>query len=157
MTDLFNPLLSLKEKRWFKLICGASFQHLPAVRSLTLAYALAGADCIDVAADPAVIVAAQEGLQAAASLGHAARKRGFAYQGRPLLMVSLNDGEDPHFRKAQFDSTQCPSQCSRPCEGICPAQAITYDSIKYNYRTFDTEIWSRCCRNSYDCRTFGGI
>lgn len=132
MTDLFNPLNSLKVSRWFKLICGASFQHLPAVRSLTLAYTLAGADCIDVAADPAVIAAAQEGLQAAASLGAAARKRGFAYQGRPLLMVSLNDGEDPHFRKAEFDSTQCPSECSQPCERICPAQAITFDSIKYN-------------------------
>ena len=133
MTDLFNPLLSLKKGRWFKLICGASFQHLPAVRSLALAYALAGADCIDVAADPAVIVAAQEGLQAAATLGVAAQKRGFAYQGRPLLMVSLNDGEDPHFRKAEFDSTKCPSECSRPCERICPAQAITFDSIKYNF------------------------
>ena len=133
MTDLFNPLLSLKVGRWFKLICGASFQHLPAVRSLTLAYTLAGADCIDVAADPAVIAAAQEGLQAAATLGVAAQKRGFAYQGRPLLMVSLNDGEDPHFRKAEFDSTKCPSECSRPCERICPAQAITFDSIKYNF------------------------
>ncbi len=133
MTDLFNPLLSLKEGRWFKLICGASFQHLPAVRSLTLAYALAGADCIDVAADPAVIVAAQEGLKAAVNLGETARKMGFAYQGRPLLMVSLNDGEDPHFRKAEFDSTQCPKECSQPCERICPAQAITFNSIKYDY------------------------
>ncbi|MGF1674168.1 MAG: 4Fe-4S ferredoxin, partial [Rivularia sp. (in: cyanobacteria)] len=43
MTDFFDPLLSLKEGHWFKLICGASFQHLPAVRSLTLAYTLAGA------------------------------------------------------------------------------------------------------------------
>ncbi|MEO1430099.1 MAG: LdpA C-terminal domain-containing domain [Cyanobacteria bacterium J06633_8] len=133
MTDLFNPLLSLKEGRWFKLICGASFQHLPAVRSLTLAYTLAGADCIDVAADPAVILAAQEGLKAATTLGSTARKLGFAYQGTPLLMVSLNDGEDPHFRKAEFDSAQCPSTCSRPCERICPAQAITFNSIKYNF------------------------
>ena len=133
MTDLFDPLLSLFEGHWFKLICGASFQHLPAVRSLTLAYTLAGADCIDVAADPAVIVAAKEGLKAAASLADAARQRGFAYQGTPFLMVSLNDGEDPHFRKAKFDSTKCPSQCSRPCESICPAQAITFNSIKYNH------------------------
>ncbi|BAY80894.1 4Fe-4S ferredoxin, iron-sulfur binding protein [Calothrix parasitica NIES-267] len=132
MTDLFNPLLSLKEGRWFKLICGASFQHLPAVRSLTLAYTLSGADCIDVAADPAVIVAAQAGLEAAEILAAAARKRGFLYQGRPLLMVSLNDGQDPHFRKAEFDSTQCPPECSRPCERICPAQAITFNSIKNN-------------------------
>lgn len=133
MTDLFNPLLSLKEGHWFKLICGASFQHLPAVRSLTLAYTLAGADCIDVAADPAVIVAAQEGLKAASALGEEAQQRGFSYEGTPLLMVSLNDGEDPHFRKAEFDSTKCPSQCSRPCERICPALAITFDSIKYNF------------------------
>ena len=133
MTDLFDPLLSLKEGHWFKLICGASFQHLPAVRSLTLAYTLAGADCIDVAADPAVIVAAQEGLKAAAHLGAAARQRGFAYRGTPLLMVSLNDGEDPHFRKAEFDSTKCPSECSKPCERICPAQAISFHSIKDNF------------------------
>ena len=132
MTDLFNPLLSLFEGHWFKLICGASFQHLPAVRSLTLAYTLAGADCIDVAASPAVIAAAREGLQAAASLAASAQKRGFSYQGTPLLMVSLNDGEDPHFRKAEFDSTECPTLCTRPCERICPAQAITFNSIKYN-------------------------
>ena len=39
-------------------------------------------------------------------------------------MVSLNDGEDPHFRKAQFDPNQCPPECDRPCESICPALAI---------------------------------
>ncbi len=99
MTDLFAPLQSLKQGDWFKLICGASFQHLPAVRSLTLAYTLAGADCIDVAADPAVIAAAQAGLKVAKSLARDAQKRGFGYKGNsPFLMVSLNDGEDPHFR-----------------------------------------------------------
>ncbi|MFM6279760.1 MAG: 4Fe-4S ferredoxin, partial [Dolichospermum sp.] len=46
MTDLLAPLQSLKQGNWFKLICGASFQHPPAVRNLTLAYTLAGADCI---------------------------------------------------------------------------------------------------------------
>ncbi len=131
MTNLFLPLQSLKQGHWFKLICGASFQHLPAVRSLTLAYTLAGADCIDVAADPAVIVAAQAGLEAAQTLVREATERGFAYQGSlPLLMVSLNDGEDPHFRKAKFNSIQCPTDCPRPCERICPAQAIVFNSIK---------------------------
>ncbi|MBD2215285.1 4Fe-4S binding protein [Nostoc linckia FACHB-104] len=134
MTDLFAPLQSLKEGRWFKLICGASFQHLPAVRSLTLAYTLAGADCIDVAADPAVIAAAQEALQVARTLSGDAQKRGFKSQGNlPFLMVSLNDGEDPHFRKAEFNPTECPQDCPRPCERICPAQAIVFNSIKDNY------------------------
>ncbi|MEA5626486.1 circadian clock protein LdpA [Nostoc sp. UHCC 0251] len=134
MTDLFVPLQSLKQGDWFKLICGASFQHLPAVRSLTLAYTLAGADCIDVAADPAVIAAAQAGLQVAKTLARDAQKRGFDYQGNsPFLMVSLNDGEDPHFRKAEFNPTECPKDCPRPCERICPAQAIVFNNPKEDF------------------------
>lgn len=134
MTDLFAPLQSLKQGDWFKLICGASFQDLPAVRSLTLAYTLAGADCIDVAADPAVIAAAQAGLLVATTLAKDAQKRGFDYQGNsPFLMVSLNDGEDPHFRKAEFNPAECPTDCPRPCERICPAQAIVFNSIKEDF------------------------
>lgn len=68
------------------------------------------------AADPAVISAVKAGLDAAAQLQPDLQ--------RPLLMVSLNDGEDPHFRKAQFDPRHCPADCHRPCEAICPAQAI---------------------------------
>ncbi len=129
MTDLLDPLLSLNEGHWFKLICGASFQHLPAVRSLTLAYTLAGADCVDVAADPSVIAAAKEALQVATRLRRDAKQRGFGNGGTsPLLMVSLNDGEDPHFRKAEFNPTECPATCSRPCEQICPAQAIVFNN-----------------------------
>ncbi|MFB2768205.1 circadian clock protein LdpA [Pelatocladus sp. BLCC-F211] len=134
MTDHLNPLQSLKEGQWFKLICGASFQHLPAVRSLTLAYTLAGADCIDVAADPAVIAAVREALQIAAEFAEDAQARGFANKGKsPFLMVSLNDGEDPHFRKAKFDSTECPANCPRPCERICPAQAIKFSNTPEHF------------------------
>ncbi len=126
MSELYYPLASLREGHWFKLICGASFQHLPAVRNLTLAYSLAGTDCIDVAADPAVIASALDGLQVAGELGGEAQTRGFGFQSRPWLMVSLNDGEDPHFRKAEFNPDLCPADCPRPCQGICPAQAIVF-------------------------------
>lgn len=132
MTNPYRPLHSLREGNWFKLICGASFQHLPAIRSLTLAYALAGADCIDVAADPAVIEAAREALEVAVSLAPTTQMRQQSWLSqdqRPWLMVSLNDGEDPHFRKAEFDASICPSECSRPCETICPAQAIAFGSV----------------------------
>ncbi|MGL5082546.1 MAG: circadian clock protein LdpA [Microcoleaceae cyanobacterium] len=120
------PLDSLRKGDWFKLICGASYQHLPAVRSLALAYTLAGADCVDVAADPAVIAAAQDAFQVAQTLGSQAQTLGFGFKGRPWLMVSVNDGEDPHFRKAEFDPTACPTQCWRPCEQVCPAEAIAF-------------------------------
>jgi Fe-S-cluster-containing hydrogenase component 2 len=126
VSHLYYPLHSLKDGNWFKLICGASFQDLPAIRSLALAYTLAGADCIDVGADRAVITAAKEGIAAAEILAREAKAKGFTYKGSPWLMVSLNDGEDPHFRKAEFDSTQCPSDCPRPCETICPADAIAF-------------------------------
>jgi Fe-S-cluster-containing hydrogenase component 2 len=43
-------------------------------------------------------------------------------------MVSLNDGEDPHSRKAEFDPDLCPVDCPRPCEKICPAQAIVFQN-----------------------------
>jgi len=143
VSNLNSPLNSLKQGHWFKLICGASYQHLPSVRNLTLAYALAGADCIDVAADPAVIASTKAALQVAEQIEaqivaqivaqgifpHAediSQKRAKFFGRTPLLMVSLNDGEDPHFRKAEFDPAFCPPSCPRPCEKICPAEAIAF-------------------------------
>ncbi|QLE56000.1 circadian clock protein LdpA [Nostoc sp. TCL26-01] len=147
MIDLLTPLQSLKQGNWFKLICGASFQHLPAVRSLTLAYTLAGADCIDVAADPAVIRAAQDAMQVAKSLVKAAQARGLNYKGNtPFLMVSLNDGEDPHFRKAEFNAHECPQDCPKPCEQICPAQAIVFNNKKDNFSGVEAQKCYGCGR-----------
>lgn len=128
MIYLYSPLNSLKEGHWFKLICGASFQHLPAVRNLSLVYALAGADCIDVAADPAVIGAVREALESAYNLGEVVRGEP-SLRRLPWLMVSLNDGADPHFRKAGFNPLACPAECSQPCVAICPAQAIVFERL----------------------------
>jgi len=156
---LYRPLRSLREGNWFKLICGASYQHLPAVRTLTLAYTLAGADCVDVAADPAVVAAARDALRVASRLTEIAQSQGFRGfkqdidQGVdvPWLMVSLNDGEDPHFRKAAFNPTICPVDCSRPCEQICPAEAIVFsphhsrsDTDSGSTSKFSGVIDSRC-------------
>ncbi|PSF31987.1 4Fe-4S ferredoxin [Aphanothece hegewaldii CCALA 016] len=118
MNKPYSPLNSLEEGHWFKLICGASYQDLPTIRSLSLAYTLAGVDCIDVAADPAVITAAKEGIEAAQNRPD-----------KPWLMVSLNDGEDPHFRKAEFNPELCPLNCPRPCESVCPASAIDHQGV----------------------------
>jgi Fe-S-cluster-containing hydrogenase component 2 len=119
-----SPLNSLAKGTWFKLICGASFGHLPAIRNLAIAYTLAGADCIDVAADLAVIAATKDGIKVAQKLALADQNHGYSVVNMPLLMVSLNDGTDPHFRKAEFDAARCPADCLRPCERICPADAI---------------------------------
>ena len=131
MTANQSPLQSLQTGRWVKLICGASYQDMPAIRCLAMLYTLAGVDCIDVAADPAVIAAAQGGVQDARRLAARFRIDDCSLSGeKPWLMVSLNDSEDPHFRKAYFDATYCPPDCSRPCEGVCPTEAIQFQTLK---------------------------
>jgi len=111
-----SPKASLHQGTWFKLICGASFHHLPSIRELAFLYTLAGADCIDVAAEPAIVRAAQQGIQRAQAEDPQA--------GSPWLMVSLNDGEDVHFRKAILTEAACPAECSQPCVAVCPPHAV---------------------------------
>ncbi|XP_010649513.1 uncharacterized protein LOC100255010 isoform X2 [Vitis vinifera] len=73
-------------------------------------------DCIDCAADASVVSAVNEGIEAA---------REIVPLRRPWVMISVNDNEDLHFRKAEFDPADCPPDCSRPCEVVCPANAIS--------------------------------
>jgi len=93
-----------------------------------LAYALAGADCIDVAADMAVVKAAKEGLGAAQRVALEEDSK-YAGYNRPWLMASMSAGADPHFRKAWFDAAICPADCPRPCERVCPADAIAQEGV----------------------------
>lgn len=172
-----GAVAALAAGTWVKLICGASSTDAPRIRNTALAYTAAGVDCIDVAADGAVIAAAWDGIAAglgvaattaaAASAAAAAPARttgnpapaadapasavdtAAGLQGdttsrvtrvaakeaataatpppplqRPLLMISVNDDADPHFRKAVFDPAACPADCPRPCAAVCPADAI---------------------------------
>ncbi|TYI95889.1 hypothetical protein E1A91_D01G030600v1 [Gossypium mustelinum] len=113
-----SPHVSLQQGNWVKLICGASFEDVVDIRNLSLVYTLAGVDCIDCAADPSVINAVNEGIETA---------REIVSIRRPWVMISVNDDEDLHFRKAEFDPEDCPSDCSRPCENVCPANAISFE------------------------------
>ncbi|XP_073143779.1 uncharacterized protein [Henckelia pumila] len=112
-----SPLESLRKGNWVKLICGASFEDVVDIRNLSLVYTLSGVDCIDCAAEASVVNAVNDGIEAA---------RAIIPIRRPWVMVSVNDEEDLHFRKAEFDTDHCPMDCSRPCENICPANAISY-------------------------------
>ncbi len=105
---------ALAQGRWVKLICGASNQDLPSITDLCALYATAGVHCVDVGADIAVVHAARQGLDWVESTSGR----------RPWLMVSISDGKEAHFRKAVFDPARCPIDCPRPCQRICPAEAI---------------------------------
>ncbi|KAI3684017.1 hypothetical protein L1987_84539 [Smallanthus sonchifolius] len=115
-----SPQKSLQNGNWVKLICGASFEDVVDIRNLSLVYTLAGVDCIDCAADVAVVNAVNEGINAAMAILPIRR---------PWVMISVNDDEDLHFRKAEFDPDDCPMDCSRPCENICPANAISQEGV----------------------------
>ncbi|KAL9275240.1 Light dependent period A-like protein [Drosera capensis] len=126
------PQVSLQRGNWVKLICGASFEDVVDVRNLSLVYTLAGVDCIDCAADASVVGAVSEGIEAA---------RHFVPLRRPWVMISVNDDEDLHFRKAEFDPEDCPLDCSRPCELVCPANAISLSSGKsFELHHYDSRL-----------------
>lgn len=111
---------NLAKGEWVKLICGASNQDKVSIRNLCYVYTLAGVDCVDIASDKAVITAAIEGINAAM---RTSQQTGYS-KARPFVMISVNDENDPHFRKAQFNPYLCPVGCHRPCERVCPANAI---------------------------------
>lgn len=112
--DREDPERALAHGRWVKWIGGASNQDLAALEDLAGIYSLAGVHCLDVAADAAVVAATRRGIAWAVQRGAKP----------PWLMLSLSDGADPHFRKAWFDPRLCPPHCARPCERVCPAEAI---------------------------------
>ena len=86
-----GPRQAFAQGNWVKWIGGASNHDLAALEDLAALAALAGAHCLDVAADAAVVSAVRRGIAWAQQHGLATT---------PWLMVSLSDGEDPHFRKA---------------------------------------------------------
>ncbi|WP_320663728.1 LdpA C-terminal domain-containing domain [Prochlorococcus sp. MIT 1223] len=115
--------LALSKGTWVKLICGASNQDLASISDLCAIYAAAGVNCIDVAADIAVVNAAEKGLNWVET----------RFGKRPWLMISVSDGKDVHFRKAHFNPESCPADCPRPCEKVCPTNAINQgDGINKN-------------------------
>ena len=118
----YGPRQALAAGTWVKWIGGASNHDLAALEDLAALAALAGADCLDVAADAAVVAAVRRGIAWAQQHGR---------HTSPWLMVSLSDGEDPHFRKAWFDPSRCPADCPRPCAKVCPPLAISAQGVSW--------------------------
>lgn len=111
LDDLF------KEKKCFKLVCGAGNEDCDEVEKLTMIYSLAGCNFFDVCANPDVVDAAKRGL-----------KRAGIEKDR-YLCVSVGIDGDPHITKAKIDEKKC-VKCAK-CASICPHQAISND-IKIN-------------------------
>ncbi len=114
---------ALRERRMFKLICGATYSDYEAVSKYSEIFSLAGAHIIDICAHPTVVAAAKNGI---ATSGVPAEKQ-------PAIMVSLSldHGVDPHFRRVNLDSQSCDS-CGL-CIPACPTQAFKIQEGKLAY------------------------
>jgi len=123
MINRHNELKNiLRERRYFKVVCGAGNEDSEEVRKLTLVYTLAGAVGIDVSANVEVVEAAMKGIDKANELAALVGKKIIT---RPFITVSVGLKGDPHVRKARIDAEEC-SQCGL-CIDACEQDAINDD------------------------------
>ena len=116
-----RTIFALEEGVFTKIICGASNTNEKQVERLAFIYALSGVNVIDVAPDQKIIQAAKTGITKACELHNQSRKI-FPDFKEPVLMVSLNSGDDLHFRKAEINYEKC-TNCFE-CINSCPSRAL---------------------------------
>ena len=112
-----HAIKALEQKRFFKLVCGASLTDITMVENLSYIFTIAGAHVIDLAPKADVIFAARKGIERACQFADTPIRRHV-----PLLMASIQLDKDPHFRKAEVDYNLC-DLCGA-CVKVCPTEAF---------------------------------
>lgn len=107
MNKVFN---ALENGTYRKIICGAANTSEQQVERLCMVYALAGADVIDVGTQENIHIAAKRGVKRALEMKPELTP--------PVIMTSINVGDDKHFRKASFDLSKCVQcvECLKTCD-----------------------------------------
>lgn len=100
----------LKNKKCFKLVCGAGNENLEEVEKLVYLYSKAGCNIFDVSANIEVIKSAKKGLEKA------------GIKEDRFISVSVGIKGDPHVNKAFIDKKIC-KKCET-CEKYCLQNAI---------------------------------
>jgi Fe-S-cluster-containing hydrogenase component 2 len=111
---------ALESRRFFKLICGASYRNRDFVAQLSELFALAGAHVIDIGADPELVAAVQQGIKKA-------QQRNPELQA-PLIMISVGINEDVHFLKVSKEYNRCENHGY--CANACPHGVFVGDSLR---------------------------
>lgn len=120
-----NCISALDNKKYFKLICGASLTNPNIIESLSFIYSLSGANCIDISSDFGAIEAAKKGIEKAKKYYEKSPKK-YPHFTYPVLMISINASDDPHFKTAQIDPNTC-TGCGK-CIPECSFCAILFMS-----------------------------
>jgi len=109
---------ALEERRFFKLICGASYRNTDFISQLARIFASAGAHVIDVGARPELVAAVRRGLAAAET----------PIAGLPLIMVSVGINQDVHFLRVEKDFARCEQHGY--CANACPHEVFVGQEIR---------------------------
>ncbi len=116
----------LQERKYLKLIIGAALKDFQSIEDYAYYFCHAGADVIDISAFPLSLISAQKGIERALKEDPSLS--------RPSIMLSVNIGEDPHFRRINLNWDLCTS-CEL-CLPSCPSKAFYLD----NQAQFSYEI-----------------
>jgi len=101
---------ALENGTFRKIICGAANTSEQQIERISLVYTLAGADVIDVGPQENVYNAAKKGVQRAQQVNPDITP--------PVIMTSVDAGDDKHFKKASFDLSRCVNclECAKVCD-----------------------------------------
>lgn len=122
---LLNHIQSLKEQNFKKLIVGAALKDFKSIEDYSYYFTHAQANAIDISAFPHSVISAIKGIKKALKEDSDLKE--------PLVMVSVNIGEDPHFRRIELDLNAC-TECL-DCIPTCPSEAFSHSedqNFSYN-------------------------
>jgi len=122
-----------KEKRCFKLICGAGNEDVTEIEKLVALYSKAGCNFFDLCAKSEVIDAAKKGL-----------KRAGIEKDR-YLCISVGAESDQHFCKAEISKSTC-IQCGE-CQKYCQQKAVNTDNNCFSINQTRCIGCKRCINN----------
>ncbi len=124
LLDLF------KDKKCFKLVCGAGNEDAIEVEKLVALYSVAGCNFFDLCAKPEIVEAAKRGLDRAGT-----KKDRY-------LCCSVGIKGDPHVSKARINKELCVG-CSK-CTKECLQNALNKEDLTYKVNTIKCIGCGRC-------------
>ena len=104
----------LEENQFHKLIIGAALKDYQTIEDYAYYFTHAGADVIDISAFPHSVISARKAIEEAIKEN--------PNLAEPLIMVSVNIGKDPHFRRIELNEENC-TECLA-CVPTCPSDAF---------------------------------
>ncbi len=140
-----QQLKALENQHYHKLIIGAALKDFESIEHYAYLFTHAGANAIDISAFPLSLISAQRGIARA-------RKEDPSLE-LPLIMVSVNIGTDPHFRRIDINWNNC-TECQL-CIPSCPAKAFYLNDNQFSYEPNLCYGCSNCLPYcSYDALSF---